>query len=482
MIPSRSTSSAMPAHIRQTKIVATLGPASNTREKIRALARAGANVFRINFSHGTQADHAAVHAAIREVERELGISIAILADLQGPKLRIGGVPGGKRNVGIGDTVRFVSDDTSDRDIPLPHPEVFGAVKNGDLILVDDGRIRLCVLQAGKDSITAEVLNNATIRDRKGINFPDSTLAIDALTPKDLDDLRFALSLGVDWVAMSFVQNADDIKKLHRLIGNDSKIVAKIEKPMACNNIEAILGQADAIMVARGDLGVECEWHELPAIQAELVARARAKGKPVIVATQMLESMITAPLPTRAETSDVANAVAQRADAVMLSAESAAGDYPVEAVSAMASIAAATEIALGSRDEKIDTTQIDASDDSLSIARAAGILAQLRHACCIATYTETGATAVRVSGTRCNVPILAVCPSARIARPLALAWGVTPVVSTNVEEFNMSRDGHIPPKLAPGNMILPNRPVVVTSGSTHGRAGGTDSLKIAYLSA
>jgi len=235
------------------------------------------------------------------------------------------------------------------------------------------------------------------------------------------------------------------------------------------------------MVARGDLGVECDWFELPAIQASLVAKARALGKPVVVATQMLESMITAPLPTRAETSDVSNAVVQQADAVMLSAESAAGEYPVEAVTAMAAIASATEAAARSDRSTLETAFIDAPDDSGSIASAAGVLAQLRNACCIATYTETGATALRVSKTRSDVPIVAVCPSQNVARPLSLVWGVTPVINTNTAEFTASRDGRIPPKLAPDNLIQPNRPVVVTSGSTHGQAGGTDSLKIAYLS-
>ena len=467
---------------RHTKIVATLGPASNTFDKIKALAEAGANVFRMNFSHGNHDDHAAVHAAIRAVEDQLGCSIAILADLQGPKLRVGVIPGGHRELEIGDRVTLVNGLGAGDGIPLPHPEIFTSVAAGHLILVDDGRIRLRVVQADENAIIAEVLNKATLRDRKGVNFPDTTLKLDAVPPKDRLDLQFALQLGVDWVAMSFVQTADDIKALRQFIGGQAQIVAKIEKPNAIENADEILCETDAIMVARGDLGVECDWHELPAIQAALVTKARAAGKPVIVATQMLESMIAAPLPTRAEASDVANAVMQRADAVMLSAESAAGDYPVEAVSAMAQIALATESAARAGKNKIDTALIDAPDDSGSIASAAGVLAQLRDACCIATYTETGATAIRVSKTRSNVPILAVCPSAGIARPLGLVWGVTPIVSTDVEEFNASREGHIPPELAPKDLIQPGRAVVVTSGSTHGQAGGTDSLKIAYLSA
>jgi pyruvate kinase len=466
---------------RQTKIVATIGPASNTEKTLAALVDAGANVFRMNFSHGTHDQHALVHAAIRSIEAMRGQPIAILADLQGPKLRIGVLPGGEMTVSVGDTVRFVSEaSTNMADIPMPHAEVFGTVDPGHLILIDDGRIQFRVLEAHEGTISAEALNNAVLRDRKGVNFPDTTLDVSPITEKDREDLRFALDLGVDWVAMSFVQQAKDILELRDLIGSQAKIVAKIEKPVAVENIESILNETDAIMVARGDLGVECAWHELPAIQSDLVAKARAVGKPVIVATQMLESMISAPIPTRAETSDVANAVAQRADAVMLSAESAAGAYPVEAVTAMASIAEATELALNINNHAINVGHIDAPDDSSSIASAAGVLAELRNACCIATYTETGATAIRVSKSRHNIPILAVCPSEKIARPLSLVWGGTAVVSTSLEEFTSSREGRIPPKLAPHGVIQVDRPVVVTSGSSHGQTGGTDSLKIAYL--
>ncbi|MEM8794832.1 MAG: pyruvate kinase [Pseudomonadota bacterium] len=466
---------------RHTKIVATLGPSSNTEETISALANAGANVFRMNFSHGSHENHSMVHAHIRTVEKSEGRSIAILADLQGPKLRIGIIPGGERKLEIGDQVTFVSHaEAGLDDVPFPHPEVFETVENGHLVLIDDGRIRLKVREATKDRFTAEVLNAAVLKDRKGVNFPDTTLNVAPITEKDLEDLRFALELGVDWVAMSFVQHANDIQSLKSLIGDQAKIVAKIEKPVAVTNIDSILDVTDAIMVARGDLGVECAWHELPAIQRSLIDKARKLGKPVIVATQMLESMISAPLPTRAETSDVANAVMQRADAVMLSAESAAGQYPIEAVEAMASIALATEDAFKDKPTKIEAQIIDAPDDSSSIASAAGILARLRNASCIVNYTETGATAVRVAKTRSDVPILAICPSEKIARPLNLVWGVTPTVSNDVDEFRSARDGRIPSSLAHCRLIKPDQPVVVTSGSTHGQTGGTDSLKIAYL--
>lgn len=466
---------------RHTKIIATLGPSSNTQKTISALANAGANVFRMNFSHGSHEEHSKVHAHIRTVEEAEKKSIAILADLQGPKIRIGVIPGGERFLEIGDQVTFVSQaNSASNDVPLPHPEIFETVEEGHIVLIDDGRIRLRVSKAEKGTFTAKALNAAVLKDRKGVNFPDTTLKVDPITPKDRKDLDFALELGVDWVAMSFVQRAQDIQDLKALIKGRAKIVAKIEKPVAVTNIDEILLHSDAIMVARGDLGVECAWHELPAIQRSLVSKARKLGKPVIVATQMLESMISAPLPTRAETSDVANAVMQHADAVMLSAESAAGQYPVEAVEAMASIALATEDTFKGNPRKIEAQIIDAPDDSSSIASAAGILAKLRNASCIVNYTETGATAVRVAKTRSDVPILAICPNEKIARPLNLVWGVTPTVSNDVDEFKSAREGRIPASLARIDLIKPDQPVVVTSGSTMGKAGSTDSLKIAYL--
>ncbi len=468
--------------LRQTKIIATLGPASNTEEKIEQLARAGADVFRMNFSHGTHEEHAAVHRAIRKVEAKLGTSIAILADLQGPKLRIGVVPTGRHSIAAGDSITFGLTVDSDHSVPFPHPEIYQTLDVGHIVLIDDGRIRLRVTEANQTEFKAKALTPAVLNDRKGMNFPDTDLKVDAITEKDRNDLNFALGLGVDWIAMSFVQRAKDVAKLRDLTGASAKIMAKIEKPIAVEQIDDILDASDAVMVARGDLGVECDWHELPAIQSSLVTKARAKGKPVVVATQMLESMITSPLPTRAETSDVANAVTQGADAVMLSAESAAGDYPIEAVGSMVAIAAATERALRSNGRSIDMSLLDTPDVSRSIASAASVLAQLRDACCIATYTETGATALRVAHTRSGIPVLAVCPSEDIARPLNLVWGVTPVVNNDKAEFTSSREGHIPPRLAPKNLIQEGRAVVVTSGSKHGESGGTDSLKIAYLRA
>lgn len=466
---------------RQTKIVATLGPASNSMTMIRRLADTGANVFRMNFSHGTREAHAAVHAAIRKVEADTGHPIAILADLQGPKLRVGKVAGGARDIKAGEHLCFCVDGKIPDSVPLPHANIYVTISVDDLILIDDGRIRFRVTGVERTSFTATALGDASLQDHKGVNFPDTVLEIEAITQKDHDDLKFALGLGVDWVAISFVQRAEDIISLRKFIGHQTRIISKIEKPIAVENIDAILAQSDAIMVARGDLGVECNWHELPAIQATLVAKARHAGVPAVVATQMLESMISAPLPTRAEASDVANAVAQGADAVMPSAESAAGDFPQQAVSAMASIAAATEAAARKTGHKINADLTYARDDSDSIASAAGVLAELRDACCIATYKETGATALRVAKTRCDVPILAVSPTPSVARALVLVWGVTSVVNTDPHEFAAARAGQIPPQLAPDQLIQPDRPVIVTSGSTQGQSGSADTLKIAYLS-
>lgn len=469
--------------MRQTKIVATIGPASSTREVIADLMDAGVNVFRLNFSHGAHEDHAKVHAIIRDLEARRNTFVAILADLQGPKIRIGKLPEGERSLSPGDKQRFVASETDSADeVPFPHPEIFRTVKPGDSILVDDGRIRFEVIQADETSFEAVVKNKAVLRDRKGVNLPDTPLDVDAVTQKDRADLAFALDLGVDWIAMSFVQRADDIRSLKTLVQDRAKIVAKIEKPLALKNIDEILTVTDAIMVARGDLGVECDWYSLPGIQASLVAKCRVHGTPVIVATQMLESMITSPVPTRAETSDVANTVGEMADAVMLSAESAAGEYPVLSVRAMSRIIEATEAMSGP--QRRDTTQLalEAETDSGSIASAAALIAKLRNACSILTYSETGATALRVSKSRCDVPILAVCTSQTVARQLALAWGVTSVVSDNYEEFASSRAGRIPLSLSQAPFIQSDRPVIVTSGSQLGQTGGTDSIKIAYLSA
>ena len=321
---------------RRAKIVATVGPASSSPEMLKTLFLAGVDTFRLNFSHGTQADHAKVHSSIRSLEREVERPIGILLDLQGPKIRVGTIKDGKIEVAPGSALRFVlsgseGDQTS---IPLPHPEIFAAIAPGHQLLIDDGRVRVRVTDVGNDFIGAEVVVGGVISNRKGVNLPGTVLDLSPLTTKDRGDLAFGLDLGVDWVAMSFVQKPGDMLEARSLINERAGLMAKIEKPAALDHIEDIIQLSDAIMVARGDLGVEIPHEDVPGRQKELIRKCRRAVKPVIVATQMLNSMIGAPTPTRAEVSDVATAIYDGADAVMLSAESASGRYPREAVEMM----------------------------------------------------------------------------------------------------------------------------------------------------
>ena len=322
--------------LRQAKIVATLGPASDTPEVIHSLFEAGADVFRLNFSHGNRADHARRVAAIRALERQVGRPIGILTDLQGPKLRVGSIEGGAVDLLRGAAVRLDLDKApgnADR-IPLPHPEIFTAISEGTDLLLDDGKLRLRVTEAGADFAVAEVITGGTLTDNKGVNVPNALLPISALTPKDREDLNFALDQGVDYIGLSFVQRPEDIAEARRLIAGRAAVMSKLEKPAAIDHLDEIVSQSDAVMVARGDLGVELPPEDVPSLQKQIIRECREQGKPVVVATQMLESMISAPAPTRAEASDVATAIFDGADAVMLSAETAAGLYPLEAVAMM----------------------------------------------------------------------------------------------------------------------------------------------------
>jgi len=329
---------------RKTKILATLGPSSSTPERIRALFEAGADAFRINMSHTSHAGLAELHRHVRAVEDMVGRPIGILTDLQGPKIRLGTLPGGALEVHTGDRLHLVRKVVADNatDIPIPHAEVFAALKPGESILIDDGKVRLRIESASKEEAMAVVETGGTLKDKKGVNLPDTILPIPAMTPKDRSDLDAALHLGVDWIALSFVQRPDDVAEMKKVVGGRAACLAKIEKPRAIDWLDDILDISDALMVARGDLGVELPVQEVPGKQKYITRAARKAGKPVVVATQMLESMITAPVPTRAEVSDVATAVFEGADAVMLSAESAAGQYPVEAVTMMDKIATTVE--------------------------------------------------------------------------------------------------------------------------------------------
>ncbi|HWC64344.1 MAG TPA: pyruvate kinase, partial [Rhizomicrobium sp.] len=330
--------------LRKTKIVATLGPASNTPDKMRALFEAGVDVFRINMSHTDHAMLKRMAADLRALAQEVGRPVGILADLQGPKIRLGTIPGGARMLTEGEKVRLVLGETGDKpeEIPIPHPEIFEAIKQKHALLIDDGKVRLRLLKKASTYAEAVVEVAGEIKNRKGVNMPDTLLPLSAMTPKDRRDLDAALEIGVDWIALSFVQRPEDVAELKTIVAGRAGCLAKIEKPKALQSLEGILALADALMVARGDLGVEMPLEAVPGLQKRIVRAARKAGKPVVVATQMLESMINTPIPTRAEVSDVATAIYDSADAVMLSAESASGSHPIEAVQMMDRIAISVE--------------------------------------------------------------------------------------------------------------------------------------------
>ena len=421
---------------RRVKVLATLGPASATEDMIARLHAAGADAFRVNMSHGSHEGQAALIRAVRAVEKTSGRPIAILADLQGPKLRVGRFAGGSAELVAGQAFRLdrraaAGDATR---VVLPHKEIFAAVRPGARLLVDDGKIVLRVAAVSDDAIDCTVDVPGTIRDNKGVNIPDVVVPLPALTEKDRADLAFALDQGVDWVALSFVQRPEDVAEARRLIGGKALLLAKIEKPAALERLEEILELADAVMVARGDLGVELPPQSVPPAQKRIVATARALGKPVVVATQMLESMITAPTPTRAEVSDVATAIYDGADAVMLSAESAAGQFPEEAVAMMDAIAGEVEADPGYQG-RVDYTAIASGrSTAAAITAAAAEIGRTVAARALVCFTISGSTARRVARERAAIPVLCLTPSAATARRMALVWGVHAVVTRDVTNF------------------------------------------------
>ncbi|MBL8443090.1 MAG: pyruvate kinase [Zoogloeaceae bacterium] len=465
---------------RNTKIVATLGPASSTTATIRALNQAGADVFRLNFSHGTHADHAARAEQIRLIAAETGRPIGILADLQGPKLRIGTFADGSVAIKRGERIRFDSDPTpGDRNrVCLPHPEIIAASKAGDELLLDDGRIRLQVEAAHADSLDLVAMNDGTLSNRKGVNVPSATLELSPLTPKDLADLDFALSLGVDWIALSFVQRASDVAQAQALIAGRAALMAKIEKPSAITDIEGILALADGIMVARGDLGVEMPAEEVPGLQKKLVRLARAAGKPVVVATQMLESMVSAPAPTRAEASDVATAVFDGADAVMLSAESASGQYPLEAVEMMARIITRTEADPLHRQyiETVSTNMQASGTDAIGTAIRS--ITAMMPVCATVAFTASGATALRIAHQRPQSSIVCLTPSERVAGRLTVAWGIRPRVSNATGTVEEMVDAAVA-SCRSDDLIRAGEAVIVTAGVPFGTPGTTNLLRLAW---
>jgi pyruvate kinase len=462
---------------RHARIVATLGPASRTPEKVRELAEAGADVFRVNFSHGTHEDHAKTIAAVREAEAVVDRPLAVLADLQGPKLRLGEFAGGRVELHAGQAFRIDlrRDLGDDKRVGVPHPEVFAALRHGALILLDDGKVRLRVTENGPDFADTVVEAGDKLSDHKGLNLPGNAIPIPALTDKDRKDLAFALSQGVDWVALSFVQRAADMAELRKLVDGRAAVLAKIEKPAALEVLDEILDLCQGVMVARGDLGVELAPEDVPVVQKQLIRAARDRGIPIIVATQMLESMINAPAPTRAEASDVAGAVYEGADALMLSAETAAGQYPHEAVAIMDRIIVRVEHDPRWPELMAAEHELEESD---ALVAAASQAAHIAHTACVAVFTATGQTALRMARERGLKPTLALTPNLATARRLALAWGVEPRVVADI------RNPEDMPAVA-GEMALktalaePGDRLLIVAGVPMGSPGAANVLRLAH---
>jgi len=469
------------ADTRCAKIVATLGPASAKEGTLEALVKAGASVFRLNFSHGSHADHARNHATVRRVEERLNRPIAVLADLQGPKLRVGQFVGGGTRITAGQTFHLdLSPDLGDSTrVCLPHPEVFQAVAPGTDLLIDDGKLRLRLETVSDTYAVTRVITGGQISDNKGLNVPNAMLPISALTPKDRKDLDFALDLGVDWVALSFVQRPEDVAEIRKLVGGRAGVISKLEKPSALDSLEQIIELSDAVMVARGDLGVEIPPERVPGVQKRIIRACRAQGKPVVVATQMLESMIKAPTPTRAEASDVATAIYDGADAVMLSAETSVGDYPVAAVDIMNRIIRQVEQDESYRDI-IDAGRHEPENSAAdAICAAARQVAQTLSAALIVSFTTSGSTALRAARERPTVPILCLTPMPDVARRTALVWGIKAAVTGDLQGFSDMVDKAVG-VAAESGLAESGQRLVIIAGVPFGRPGTTNNLRIAWV--
>ena len=466
---------------RKTKILATLGPASNTRDKMRALFEAGADVFRINMSHTAHDMLARMVGDLRALSEEIGRPIGILCDLQGPKIRLGKLPGGPRMLVEGERIKLVLGETTDKpeEVPIPHPEIFQAIKQKHALLIDDGKVRLRLLKKADTYAEAIVEVAGEIKDRKGVNMPDTLLPMSAMTPKDHADLDAALALGVDWIALSFVQRPEDVAELKQIVQGRAGVLAKIEKPKALESLHGILELSDALMVARGDLGVELPAESVPGLQKKIVRAARKAGKPVVVATQMMESMIHAPVPTRAEVSDVATAVFDGADAVMLSAESASGDFPVEAVQTM------DRIAISAEDDELYHSYIDSQrgvpEKTIPDALMAAVheITQTIEARAIVCWSTSGRTALRAARERPRAPIIAATPSLATARRMALVWGAHAIVTPDINSVDemVSQASAI---AVDEGFAVKGEAIVITAGIPFGKSGGTNMLRVATV--
>lgn len=468
--------------LRRVKIIATLGPASSHLEMVEKLFMAGADVFRLNMSHLPREKLGSQVAIIREVEQKTGRPVTILVDLQGPKLRIGAFAN-EQGIQLEQGQHFVLDSQNlpgdGSRVYLPHPDILACLKQGHNLLLDDGKIRLEIITANPDHALTKVLVGGTLKSKKGVSLPDTFLPVSAMTDKDRSDLEAALSIGVDWIALSFVQRPDDIAEVKKVVQGRAKIMAKIEKPQALQHLDAIIEMSDALMVARGDLGVEMPLEQVPGLQKRITRAARRLGKPVVVATQMLESMILAPVPTRAEVSDVATAVFEGADAIMLSAESAAGHYPIEAVETMNRIATEIErdalykTILSAQRTEPEATGADA------IAAAARDIAETLNLKTIVAWTSSGMTGLRIARERPGSPILALTPSLETARQLGLVWGVHAVVTEDVHDLNDMALRAVEFAKDEGFALKGER-IIVVAGVPFGAPGTTNMLRLAFV--
>lgn len=463
-----------------TKIVATLGPSTTGKEKIRALADAGVNVFRLNFSHGTHETHQENFQFIREIAHETHRHFSILADMQGPKLRVGNFKDDKITLRNGQHFRLDMNTTpgDETRVSLMHPEIFAVLQKDMILLLNDGQIQLRVDQFGKDYMDTTVLVGGPLSNHKGVNVPDVVLPISALTEKDLSDLDFALKMGADWICLSFVQKPEDVRMARKIIGNQASVIVKIEKPAALNHLDEIIEISDGIMVARGDLGVECPIESVPGVQRCIIKKCRATGKPVIVATQMLESMISAPVPTRAEVSDVATAVFEGADAVMLSAETAAGQYPVQAVAMMHRIIMTIqEDTSYIKEMNLISMPPDKTIASAITSAMQQLVNVLENPACIVTYSISGSTTMRAARERIMIPILNLTTDEKVANKMALVWGVNSVITEPLKD--MSEVTPVAIKNARDlGYAQPGDELIITAGIPFAEKGNTNVLHVA----
>ncbi len=467
--------------MRRVKILATLGPASGEEETIEELARAGADVFRINMSHASHDLLVQTVKRIRSVEERIKHPLGILVDLQGPKLRVGQFEGGSTQLAAGETFSLdssTSPGTKTR-VHLPHPEILEAVSVGDRLLLDDGKIELRATRVGSGAIEATVVHGGKLSDKKGVSLPDTLLAVGALTEKDHADLLKALEVDADWIALSFVQRPEDIIDVRKIVQGRAGVMAKIEKPQAIERLEEIIKLCDAFMIARGDLGVELPLETVPGLQKRMIRIARRFGKPVVVATQMLESMITSPVPTRAEVSDVSIAVFEGADAIMLSAESASGQYPVEAVAMMNKVAVAVENDVNYRSIiRAQATEPEATAAD-AISAATRQVAETLDLAAIVTYTSSGSTAIRAARERPSKPILALSPQRRTVRRLSVVWGVHCVETEDAVNLEDMVDRACVIAYQEG-LARPGDRIAITAGIPLGTPGATNMLRIAFV--